>query len=839
MNYEFPNHGFVRLPRITITADELTEIGLSDDSTNTQFLRQLVQNGLEKKNITRNDKYQKQVERELDMFEKFALIDYILLVWRVINFCNQRQIETSLGRGSASGSLVFYAIGVTGLDPIKYDLFFERFISEARANCKEINGEIYIDGSLAPDVDIDVEQARRHEVIQYLHQLFPKRVCKIANFSTLQSKALIKECGKIVGGFEEDELKMVTNLIPVKYGKVMEIEEAYDTVLPFKNWCDNNLQVYRVACKLRGLIKNKSSHASGYVISYNELDTYMPLEYQNHEICSALDKKDVEQMAIKLDILGLRTCSVVAEAFRDLGFTKEDINVHDDPKIYEHFQNIKYNEGLFQISESATFGCCQQIAPKNLEQLSDVVAISRPGAMDYLEHYVHDTMPKIHNQIDIMLESTRGVMLYQEQVMKIASEVFGFSLVESEQLRRIIGKKKVAEIATWKSRIYDNAEQKGLDKKIADAFWKVCEDSANYSFNKSHSVAYAAYAALTVYLKFNHPLEFFKALLNNAKHQQKPIEEIAKIYPELHHFGIELLPPDLHKSAETFTIEGDNIRYGYSLIKSISAKSLDSVAKMKGEYRSKFEIFEAFKDHGVKINIFCALCHIGYFDCLGLDTRSHLALEAQLWNVLTAREKNLVVRFGEQYHYNLLQIVKYLKSATDCTGKPYIKESRFETIRKKYAPYKAIYDANHANERLTNFYYEFTSLGYSPSENLYSIYSPKRGQLIPIENLAELADHTEVHIIGIITEKPREAKAKKSGKKYARFMLTDHTAHLIVLTFDTHLDTVKAINGGQLPQENAIVYVKGRTKGDVVFAEILREQTAKIYTKYIQLKKDE
>jgi len=460
-------HG-VRLPAFKIEDSYKRELGLSEDTDNLEFLKALCRDSLKGFDFKEEkSKYLKRANHELKILKELGFVDYILLVWDVVKFCEESSIPIGLGRGSAAGSLVLYLIGVTQIDPVKYDLYFERFISKIRARKKVVDGVVYLDGSLMCDVDLDICYYNRHRVLKYLEEKFEGRTCKILTLNTLSSKLLIKECGKIAGGKTEVEMNEISALIPKVYGQVHDLEDAYKKVKKFKEWCDENEKVYSTALRLRSLIKNKSVHPSGVLLSYDYIDKTVPTELTSDKNqVSSFDMNWASISNVKLDILGLRSVSVVYDACSRIGIKPLDIDLNDYEKIYSHLDDLKTQHGLFQIEADANYGVCQKIRPKSLEQLSAVLALGRPGAMQFVDQYANycnnDVYEPIHTLFDEILKSTGGVALYQEQLMQMAHKI-GFTLDEAEVLRRIVGKKKVSEVKKWKKKI--------LKKKIQIFLW--------------------------------------------------------------------------------------------------------------------------------------------------------------------------------------------------------------------------------------------------------------------------------------------------------------------------------------------------------------------------------
>ena len=677
---ELDLHG-VRLPSFEIENEIKRELKVSEDLNNYDFLRKICLDGFNKLDIKsgskEHDDYIQRARHELKTLKDLGFIDYVLLVWDVMNYCHKSDIPTGLGRGSAAGSLVLFLIGVTKIDPVKYGLYFERFVSKIRAKKKVVDGITYLDGSLMCDVDLDICYYKRGEVLKYLEQKFEGNTSKILTLNTLSTKLLIKECGKIVGEKPESEMNEITATIPKMFGIVKELTEAYEEVDKFRDWCDENQEAYNIALKLRGLIKNKGVHPSGMLLSYHKMDESCPTELSSDkDPVSSYDMNWSSLFNVKLDLLGLRGVSVADDVCKQVGIELTDINLNH-PTIYQNLQDLQAAHGLFQIEADLAHRVSQTVRPRSLEELSAVLALARPGAMAYMDQYANYTNHEVYNPIhpffDDILKETGGVALYQEQLMKMANKV-GFTLDEAEILRRIVGKKKVAEVRKWKKKIRSKIEENKLEKEVGDILWKVLEDSANYSFNKAHSIAYAALAAITVYLKFNYPKEFFLSLLKMTRHEPDPTSEITKIQRELSSFGIELLPPHLTKSEMDFSIEGEDIRYGLLSIKGISDKSIEKLADFRNKYANKFETFQAAKQAGLNIGVLSALIQAGALQGFA-QSRSKVVYEAQVWNVLTEREKKHVMRFADEYEYDLVAIIKKFIGFKGDNGKDIIKES--------------------------------------------------------------------------------------------------------------------------------------------------------------------
>lgn len=848
-----PLHG-VRLPKFIIEDKYFKEYGVDKSVSNLEFLKALCTKRF--KDLKLGDKknkadYIKRMKRELALIEELGFVDYMLLVWKVVKFCRDKDIPLGLGRGSAAGSLTLYLLHVTSIDPIKYDLFFERFVSKARAKKNVVDGVTYLDGDLMCDVDIDVCYYRRQEILKYLKEEFSGYSSKILTLNTLSGKLVMKECGKVVSDKNETEMNHVSGMIPKLFGQVMDIAEARGEVEEFDKWCAQNPKVYKIAQKIKGLIKNKGVHASAVMLSYEKTLDSCPCELDSSkEPVSAFEASWVNKFNVKLDVLGLRTSSVVFECCKTIR-ESQGIDIYpdtidlDNPEIYE-LLNAGMQEGLpsglFQIEGDLATQTCVKVKPKTFEHLSAVLALARPGAMDYIDQYaeyVNDGIYEpIHEFFDDILGYSGGIALYQEQLMKMANKI-GFTLDEAEILRRIVGKKKVSEVRKWKKKIKDKVKEKGLDQEIGDVLWKVLEDSANYSYNKSHSVSYAALTAATAYLKFKYQKEFYLSLLKMTKFEPKPLEEISKISRELRVKGIKLLGPNLLKSEMDFSIEGENIRFGLTSIKGIAEKSIEKLESFKDKYSSKFDVFQGASEAGIGVGILSSLIQAGALDSNMNVARSRLVAEAQLWNILTKKEKGYAFDIAEQHNYDLAKIVQVLyKELKDIKGNPIIKESRMDTIAKNFTPFKDIYAKNSRNEDFANWYYENILLGYTYGKRLKDV-SPEYSHLTTIEDSLNEAEGSVVTFIGTI-EDTFKSKSKK-GTPYFKMTIKDESAECNAMIFTQkkkdNIEICKASNNGDLPKKGNIVIVQGVVKeGNTIFANKAKVQDQKIYMKLSQLK---
>lgn len=827
------------LPKVKIDHKYYVQLKIPDSSNNYTFLKTLCLNNLNNLKLEKNiiSVYEKRLEYELSLFYELNFVDYLLLTWDIINFCIESKIPTGLGRGSAAGSLVLFLIGVTGVDPIKYNLFFERFVSRARARQFEVNGVKYLDGSLMCDIDNDISYERRQEVIDYIYNKYPNYVSAISTFATLSGKLCVKECYKIVNEASEEDAQAVANTIPKIFGKVMPLEKAFNESEKFNKWALKNKKTFEICKQLEGLIKNSSIHASGIAIGNKPIDQLSPVYFDDSQRpVSCYEMDTVSHLMIKVDILGLRTLSLVDDICKRLNIDWKKIDINH-PSIYSALQNLDSPKGIFQIEADATYAVCKKVKPDNIFELSDVIALSRPGALSFVDQYVdikngNTIIPQRHHILDEILKETKGIIIYQESMMKIANKVFGFTLEESEILRRIVGKKKKKELKSWESKIKKQAQKYDIDKNTVDFFWKSLSDSADYSFNASHSVSYAMLSAITTYLKFNHPKEFFISLLKMSQYEQKPQDEIRIISNEIQKFGIKLLPPDLGFSKTDFSIEGENIRYGLSSIKGISSKTLDSISLFRSSDKpNKFEIFSCAKEAGLNIGALSALIQAGTISGYK-QKRSRIVLEAQCFNLLTEREKRNCYILGQKYDFDLLKMIKdcFDKNQIADDQKVLFKDSRFETLKKKIIPYRKIYDQNSKYEDFANWYFEKELLGYSSSLKLKNIMGETFYDSEDIENMPAFAKRKFIATVDSF----KKSKSSNGNLYFLINLIDDHGSFKVLLCDnDRSKKCSEYISSGKKnPEKDDILVVLGsKSRDNIIFADEISIMTEKIYLK--------
>lgn len=834
----------VKLPSFVIEERHLKRLKLPASCSDYDFLRALTLEGFNKLKLKRgSDKYNEYVARikkELDTFKELGFCSYLLLTWDIMNFCRENNIATGYGRGSACGSEVLTLIGVTRVDAIANELFFERFLSKFRAKFKEIDGDRYYQGDLLLDIDLDIEFKERERVVKYVEERYPLRVCKLLTTSTLTTKILVKDICKIYLEFSEDEAKRVSDMIPKVAGFVKSLDEARKENKEFDEFCNEHPDFYDICSSLSDLHNNFGCHPSAVIISSQPLDEFMPLQLsESDEEITAFAMTDVSNMAPKVDLLGLRCATLLNECCKKLGTVPENIDIHHE-SIYQGLQDLQYPRGLFQIEADTNFQVLRKVKPKSLDHLSAVLSLARPGAIQfsgiYSKYVETGEAQSVHPLFDDILKESAGIPIYQESLMKCANRV-GFTLDESETLRRIVGKKKKEEMPEWQKKVEDKIKENGLDPKAGEVLWSILEASASYSFNKSHAAAYASMCAATCYLKFNHPQVFYETLLNLAKDEPDSIGEIRIIANEMSCMGIRLLPPDVTKSGKDFSIEGKDIRFGLSNMRGISAANIDKLVSFRREFANKFELFSATQDAKISIAILCSLIMSGAIPSNGIS-RAKLALEAQTYNLLTPRETLLVRKLAAEYNDDLLVMLKDLGTKSDENGKRYIKDSRLVTLRRDFAPYEQMYRENSRNEDLCIHLHERHLLGFSYSSTIKSIYSKKVEGLMDISHVLTEQPNIKILFVGFITE-VKKAISIKSKKAYVKFEVSDETGRIkVMLHGEESIASVQQFHGC-LPDIDDIVIIGGsKGSGDMTFVSPGRKgESMIIQTNVVKLSK--
>ncbi|MBN2057627.1 MAG: DNA polymerase III subunit alpha [Candidatus Saganbacteria bacterium] len=579
------------------------------------------------------------VKYELYTIEKMGYAAYFLIVQDFINYAKKQGIQVGPGRGSAAGSIVSYALGITNVDPLRYGLIFERFLNIERISM--------------PDIDVDFCFERRNEVIDYVSKKYGQdHVAQIVTFGTMAARGAIRDVGR-VQRVPLNEVDKVAKLVP--FGPDMSLDKALEGVKELRALYDNDERVKNLidtAKKLEGLVRHASVHAAGVVISEAPLTEYVPLQkLDENVVVTQFPMGDLEKIGLlKMDFLGLRNLTMIAHAIEIIKRTQGleiDINTlpMDDTKTYALLSGGE-TVGVFQLESRGMRALIRDLRPSNFEEIIALLALYRPGPLEsgMVDDYVkrkHRLIPVKYMlpQLQPILRETHGTILYQEQVMEIASKVAGFSYGQADLMRRAMGKKKAKEMQQQKEFFVEGAVKRGVSRHKATELFNLCAKFAGYGFNKSHSTAYGVISYQTAYLKANYPTEFMAALLTSVVGNT---DKVTGYITESRHLGIKVLAPDINESDRNFTVTRDGIRFGLSAIKNVGQSAIDSIIEArreKGPFSSLADLCRRIDTRAVNKKVIESLIKAGTFDSLGQGRAYQLSILGRLLSRAAADNK--------------------------------------------------------------------------------------------------------------------------------------------------------------------------------------------------------
>lgn len=570
------------------------------------------------------EKYHDRLALELGVIERMGYAGYFLIVWDFIKYAVERGIPVGPGRGSAAGSLVAYCLGITGIDPLQYDLFFERFLNPERVSM--------------PDIDIDFCIRGRGQVIEHVAELYGRdSVCQIITFGTMASRAAIKDVGRAMN-MPYGDVEKIAKLIPPPFrGRNISISEAIERVAELKAAMASDPRVNELidlAKRIEGCARHSSVHAAGVVISPKPLHEIVPVATSaKNEFTSQYEMGDLEKSGmLKMDFLGLTTLTIIADCLASIR-TREGAEIDwsqialNDEKTMQLFSDGR-TDAIFQFESSGMQEICRRLKPKELEDLSALNALYRPGPIDggmieefILRHRGEKEIEYIVPEMQEILENTFGVLVYQEQIMQLAQKLAGYSLGDADLMRRAMGKKKHEEMAPHEAKFIDGAVTRGLNKKTAKEIFDLMAKFADYGFNRSHSIAYAYLAFQTGYLKAHYPAHFYSAVLS---HEADDSAKVYKYSSELRSMGLELLPPDINESGEGFTPVGYAVRFGLNAIKGMGAASSHAIieARKARRFASLYDFVSRIDQGAVNRRGLESLITAGALDSLAVGNES-------------------------------------------------------------------------------------------------------------------------------------------------------------------------------------------------------------------------
>ncbi len=565
------------------------------------------------------------LEHEIAVIQRMGYAGYFLIVQDFIRAAREMGVYVGPGRGSAAGSVASYSLGITNVDPIKYDLLFERFLNPDRISM--------------PDIDVDFSDSKREMVIRYVREKYGQdSVSQIITFGTLSSRAVLKDVGRVLG-IPLGTIESITKQIPVEQGKVRPLAEALETVPELKWVAESTDPKFRTLIEaslvLEGMNRNAGMHAAGVVIAPGNISDFVPLyRTPQTEVMTQYNMKDLETAGLlKMDFLGLRTLSVFESCLRMIrenhGASVDlDAIPEDDAKTFELFAHGD-TVAVFQFESSGMADWLRKLKPSSISDLVAMNALYRPGPMEMIGDFIarkHGTqkITYIHPKLEPILMETYGIIVYQEQVMKIASEIAGFTLAKADLMRRAMGKKDKVLMATMKKEFIDGAASLGTVKALAGEIFDLIEKFASYGFNKSHSVAYSVIAYQTAYLKAHYPAEFMAATLSS---EIGSTEKIVKLIDDCRKMGIEVLPPDVNESGLDFKVVDGRIRFGLCAIKNVGESAIDTVIKAreaKGAFENVFDFCRGVDLRLVNKKCLESLVQAGAFDSMGFHRARYM-----------------------------------------------------------------------------------------------------------------------------------------------------------------------------------------------------------------------
>ncbi len=630
--------GVTKLPKFDVPAPY----------TSWEYLNKLCYDGLKERYSGDLTELEKRLEYELGVIKTMGYVDYFLIVWDFIRFARDHDIMVGPGRGSAAGSLVSYTLGITKLDPIKYNLLFERFLNPERVSM--------------PDIDVDFCFERRQEVIDYVVEKYGKdRVVQIVTFGTMAARGVIRDVGRVMD-LPYAQCDAIAKMIPEELN--ITIDKALKMNPELKNLYTTDETVKKLidmSRRLEGLPRHTSMHAAGVVISQKSVDEYVPLaRASDGSIVTQFTMTTLEELGLlKMDFLGLRTLTVIQKAVKliekNKGISLDMDHVdYNDKAVYDMLGAGK-TEGVFQLESAGMTSFMKELKPESLEDVIAGISLYRPGPMDFIPQYIEgknnpDSIHFLCPQLEPILSATYGCIVYQEQVMQIVRSLGGYTLGRSDLVRRAMSKKKAAVMEKERQNfVYGNEEEgvpgcvnRGISEEIANKIYEQMMDFAKYAFNKSHAAAYAVVAYQTAYLKCHFPVEFMAALMTSVIDNPP---KVADYILSCRRMGIAILPPDINKGDSTFSVDGGGIRYGLSAIKSIGKPVIEAIVaerNQRGDFTSLRDFIERMTGKDVNKKAIENFIKAGAFDELPGNRRQKMMVYAQILDAIVQEKKNMM-----------------------------------------------------------------------------------------------------------------------------------------------------------------------------------------------------
>ena len=783
-NFDF-QFGHYHLPRFKLPEGE---------SDSYAYLRKLCEQGFQERFPDRPEVHN-QLDYELDMIHKMGFVDYFLIVSDFIGFAKRSGIPVGPGRGSAAGSVVSYCLHITDVDPIKYSLFFERFLNPERVSM--------------PDIDVDFCVNRRGEVIDYVNRLYGHdHVAQIVTFGTMAARAAVRDVARALN-ISYGEADQVAKQIPSGPGALnMTLDEALRLSKPLKEMYDGDEKLHRlidVAKALEGMPRHASTHAAGVVITERPVYEYVPLATNDESVVCQYQMTTLEELGLlKMDFLGLRNLTVLDDAVKLVrrhtpGFRIEDVP-EDDRETFEMLSAGR-TSGVFQLESTGMTGVCVGLKPKGIEDITAIISLYRPGPMDSIPRFIEcsahpEKITYKHELLRPILSVTYGCIVYQEQVIEIFRQLAGFSLGQADMIRRAMSKKKhkvidaerVAFVHGDAERNIPGALARGVSEDVANSIYDEILDFASYAFNKAHAVSYAIVAYRTAYMKCHYPREYMAALLSSIlDNSQKVAEYIA----ECRELGIRLLPPDVNESDADFTVSGENIRFGLVAIKSVGRASIENLVAERRE-NGPFKSFEDFcrRINGKDLNRRAVenLIRAGAFDSMGYKRRALLDIAgAVLDSISQSLRDNIAGQMG------LFGDAELEGNAPAAIPIPQVEEFSPMELMAMEKETTGLYLSGHP---MDGYREAVRRIGAVPLGAVMADFAAEDGP-------SRFADNQNITVAGVVAA--AKTRTTRSNTLMSYIQLEDDTGSMELMAFQKALD-----KGGIYVKENAAIIVKGR-----------------------------